>query len=150
LAMDDKQNRPIPKKGSRTEMSNYRGISLMSTMAKLYNRVLLNRIRPAIDKILRPNQAGFRPGRSTVNQIHSLRRILEAVNSKKIALNVIFVDFKKAFDSINRQMMLAILRHYGIPEKIVTAITKLYDHSRVTVLINGKLSDPFDISTGVL
>ncbi len=46
--------------------------------------------------------------------------------------------------------MFAILRHYGIPEKIVTAITKLYDQSRGTVRINGKLSDPFDISTGVL
>jgi hypothetical protein len=98
----------------------------------------------------RIHQAGFRLGRSTVNQIHSLSRILEAVNSKKIPLNVIFVDFKKAFDSINRQMMFAILLHYGIPEKIVTAITKLYDQSRGTVLINGKLSDPFDISTGVL
>jgi hypothetical protein len=106
-------------------MNNYRGISLMSTMAKLFNRVLLNRIRPAVDRILRPNQAGFRPGRSTINQIHCLRRILEAADDQQLELIITFVDFKKAFDSINREVMFAILRFYGIPAAVVNAIASL-------------------------
>ena len=141
---------PIPKKGSRTEMNNYRGISLMSTMAKVYNRVLLNRIRPAIDRILRPNQAGFRPGRSTINQIHALRRILEAADDQQLELIVTFVDFKKAFDSINRSVMFAILRFYGIPAQVVDAIASMYTGSKGAVFVGGKLSEPFDITTGVL
>ena len=61
-----------------------------------------------------------------------------------------FVDFKKAFDSINRKMLYAILLHYGIPEKIVEAIKNIYDESKASVSVNGKLSKAFKITTGVL
>ena len=103
-------------------MTNYRGISLMSIAAKVYNRVLFNRIRDPIDKILRKNQAGFRKGRSCIQKIHILRRIIEGAEYEKIPLYITFIDFKKAFDSIDRNMMFAILRHYGIPAKIVGAM----------------------------
>ena len=51
----------MPKKGDLTLLTNYRGISMMSTGAKMYNKVLLNRIRPMVEPKLRVNQAGFRP-----------------------------------------------------------------------------------------
>ena len=70
---------PLPKKGDLTLMTNYREISLMSIAAKMYNRLLLNRIRDHIDALLRSNQAGFRKGRGCVEQIHILRRIIEGV-----------------------------------------------------------------------
>ena len=60
---------PIPKKGDLTITENYRVISLTQTVGKVYNRLLLNRIRPELEKILRPNQNGFRPLRSTSSQI---------------------------------------------------------------------------------
>ena len=141
---------PLPKKGNLEQMTNYRGISLMSIAAKVYNRVLLNRIRNPIDQLLRKNQAGFRIGRSCIQQIHILRRIIDGAYSEAIPLFITFVDFKKAFDSIDRDMMFAILRHYGIPEKIVKAIRVLYDNSTSQVFVKGLLSDPFDITTGVL
>ena len=53
----------VPKKGDLSEPQNYRGIALILTAAKLYNRMLLNRIRPHLDPLLRTNQNGFRPGR---------------------------------------------------------------------------------------
>ncbi|MBI3246239.1 MAG: hypothetical protein HYZ50_07010 [Deltaproteobacteria bacterium] len=73
----------------------------------------MNRIRAPIDNLLRKSQAGFRVGRSCIQQIHILRRIIEGAESGKIPLFITFVDFKKAFDSIDRDMMFAILRHYG-------------------------------------
>ena len=63
---------PIPKKGNIELMTNFRGISLMSIAAKVYNQVFLIRIRTQIDAKLRKNQAGFRSGRSCVEQIHKL------------------------------------------------------------------------------
>ena len=89
---------PIPKKGDKTLMTNYRGISLMSVAAKTYNRILLNRIREPLDSILRKNQAGFRKGRSCLDQIHILRRLLEGAIDKQLPIYITFIDFKKAFD----------------------------------------------------
>ena len=141
---------PLPKKGDKTLMSNYRGISLMSIAAKIYNKIILNRIREPVDAILRPNQAGFRRGRSCGDQIHVIRRLLEGANDKQIPIFITFVDFKKAFDSINREIMFSILRHYGIPEKIVNAIKTIYKNSRSAVIVEGNISEEFEVTTGVL
>jgi len=141
---------PLPKKGDLSLMTNYRGISLLSISAKVYNKILLNRIRDQVDPILRSNQAGFRPGRSCAQQIHILRRIMEGFQDYQLPLTVTFIDFKKAFDSINRKVMFAILRHYGIPEPVVNAISALYNNSKSAVMVDGSISDPFNVSTGVL
>ena len=65
-------------------MSNYRGITLMSIKAKLYNRLLLNRIGDPLEKILRIKNSGSRPGRGSVQQIHLLRMILEGVRDQNL------------------------------------------------------------------
>jgi hypothetical protein len=83
----------------------------MSIVAKVYNKMLLKRIQDAVDPLLRPNQAGFRKGRNCIQQIHILRRIIEGAKAKQIPLFATFIDFKKAFDSIDRTKMFAILRN---------------------------------------
>ena len=125
---------PIPKKGDKTKMGNYRGISLMSIAGKLYNRLLLNRIRGPVEAVLLNTQAGFRPGRSCIEHIHVLRRILEGCKDKNIPIIASYVDFKKAFDLIDRDQMFKILRHYGIPDDIVQSIAVLYSIHRVLSL----------------
>ena len=131
-------------------MTNYRGISLLSIAAKVYNKILLNRIRDEVDPILRKNQAGFRPGRSCAQQMYILRRVLEGFRDYQPPLVVTFIDFKKTLDSINRKVMFAVLRHYGIPEAVVNAISVLYKNSKSAVMVDGGLSDSFDVTTGVL
>ena len=101
---------PILKKGDPSLCGNYRGIALMSLAAKLYNRILLNRIQPHIEPLLRPNQNGFRIGRSTTQHILALRRIIEECTVRKECQCVAtFIDFSKAFDSISRSRMPDIL-----------------------------------------
>ena len=77
---------PLPKKGDLSLMTNYRGISLLSIAAKVYNKILLNRIRDEVDPILRKNQAGLHPGRSCAQQIHILRRVLEGFRDYQLPL----------------------------------------------------------------
>ena len=91
--------------------------------------MLLNRIRPEIDPILRKNQNGFRTNRSTTGQILTIRRILEGVKSKNLPLTLFFIDFSKAFDTINRNKMKEILLKYGIPEESLCNYDALQEYS---------------------
>ena len=124
---------PFPKKGDLGLAKNYRGITLTSIAAKIYNALLRNRIEPKIDNILRKNQNGFWRNRSTTAQISTTRRILESVRAKNLQATLIFVDFTKAFDSIHRGKMEQILLAYGIPKETVAAITIIYRNTKVKV-----------------
>ena len=141
---------PFPKKGDLGLAKNYRGITLTSIAAKIYNALLRNRIEPKIDIILRKNQNGFRRNRSTTSQILTIRRILEGVRAKNLQATLIFVDFTKAFDSIHRGKMEQILLAYGIPKETVAAITILYRNTKVKVRSPDGDTEYFDIVAGVL
>ena len=141
---------PIPKKGDLPLPLNYRGISLIPIAAKIYNKLLLNRLVPAVDPLLRNNQNGFRRGRSTISQILALRRIIEEMKRLNRDFTICFVDFRKAFDSVNREAMFNILPLYGIPLPIITAIKALYTDTQATVLTPDGETDFFTIEAGVL
>ena len=95
---------PVPKSGDLSNTNNYRGISLICIVVKIYNRMILNSILSAIDLKLRINQNGFRgrPGRYFVTQILTLRRIIEGVKANHLPAITTFIDFKKAFYSIHK------------------------------------------------
>ena len=130
---------PFPKKGDLGLAKNYRGITLTSIAAKIYNALLRNRIESKIDNILRKNQNGFRRNRSTTSQILTIRRILEGVRAKNLQATLLFVDFTKAFDSIHRGKMELILLAYG-----------LYRNTKVKVRSPDGDTEYFDIVAGVL
>jgi len=100
---------PFPKKGDLGIPSNYRSITLTAIAAKIYNKLILNRIQPEMEKILRKNQNGFRKSRSTTGQILTERRLIEGINAKNLEATLLFVDFSKAFDSIDRTKIEEIL-----------------------------------------
>ena len=102
-----------------------------------------------INKKLREEQAGFRKGRSTTDQIASLRIIIEQSLEWNSPLLVNFIDYEKAFDSVDRETLWKIMRHYGIPSKIVELIKEMYDGTSCKVIHDGMLSESFKIKTGV-
>ena len=140
---------PFPKKGDLGVASNYRGITLTPIAAKMYNAMLLNRIRPEIEKHLRRNQNGFRKERSAIGQILTVRRIIEGVRAKNLEAVLLFVDFYKAFDSVHRGKMKEILLAYGIPTETVDAIMMLYKNTRAIVRSPDGDTDYFSIKAGV-
>ena len=139
----------LPKKGDLSNCSNYRGITLLSIPGKVFNRVLLERIKEVTDSKLRENQAGFRKHRSCTDQIASLRLIVEQSLEWNSPLLVNFIDYEKAFDSIDRKTLWKIMRHYGIPQKIVSLIEEMYRNTTCRVLHEGQLTESFKINTGV-
>ena len=140
---------PFPKSGNLEEGGNYRGIALSTIASKITNKMILNRIQPYIDPILRPNQNGFRPGRSTISHILALRRLIEGVKSHNLKATIC-VDFKKALDSINRSIMLHIPEAYGIPDKIIQIIALTYKNTHAKIIIPDGETEHFEITKGVL
>ena len=141
---------PMPKKGDLSLATNYRGISLMSIAAKLFNKMILNRLIPFVEPLLRNNQNGFRRGRSALSQILCLRRIIEESQAFNLDLALVFVDFSKAFDSVDREKTFEILKLYGIPDKMISAIKVLYTDTSSTILTPDGETPSFSIQAGIL
>jgi exonuclease III len=140
---------PIPKKGNLTLAINYRGISLMSTAAKLFNKVLLRRLLP-LDEHLLPVQCGFRKGRGTAEQVLALRLIIDRLRTRQQTAIIIFIDFTKAFDSVNRQALKEILLLYSVPPTLTKAIMKMHEGTSSRVKLPTATSAEFPTTTGVL
>lgn len=139
----------LPKKGDLSNCNNYRGITLLSVPGKVFNRVLLERMKETVDSQLRDEQAGFRQNRSCTDQIATLRIIVEQSLEWKSSLYINFIDYEKAFDSVDRGTLWKLLRHYGIPAKMVTLIRNSYDGMSCRVIHGGQLTDSFQVRTGV-
>ena len=149
LIYGDKAASFLYQKSDLRLATNYRGIILIPTAVKIYNKLLLHRIRPALENILPENQNGFREKRSTTAQIFTLRCIIEGVKQKQLPFVIIFVDFSKAFDSIDRSKMEQILEAYGIINVIIKAII-MYKNTRAFVRPPDGDTEFFDIIAGVL
>ena len=93
----------LPKKGYLRDCINYRGIMLLSTPGKVLNGVLLERMKEAVDPKLRDQREGFRQNKSCADQIASLCIIVEQSLEWNSHLYISFVDYEKAFDSVDRQ-----------------------------------------------
>ena len=142
----DAQLVTIFKKGDRRVCGNYRGISLLSIPGKVFARVLLNRLSAQIDQFLPEAQCGFRGGRGTVDMIFSLKQIQEKCIEQNMPLYMVFVDFTKAFDTVNRS---ALCQKYGCPEKFTNLIKALHVNMEARVSLNSELSEPFVVANGV-
>ena len=141
---------PLPKSGDLSKTGNYRGIALTSLVMKTINRMILNRLRPVIDPLLRGNQSGFRPGRSTVAQVLALRRVIEESLKNNLTAVLVFIDFKKAFDSLNHETMFKILSAYGVPARMLNAIKLCYQNLSAKVVSPDGDTDIFKIHAGVM
>ncbi|GFR64368.1 reverse transcriptase SR3-right [Elysia marginata] len=116
---------------------------LLSVPGKVFNRAILERLKEAVDPLLRDQQAGFRKNRSCADQIASLRIIVEQ------SLYINFIDYEKAFDSVDRETLWKLLKHYGIPKKIISIIKCNYQDIKCKVAHACQLSDSFEVKTGV-
>ena len=140
---------PIYKnKGSKDDANNYRGITLLSCLGKLFTSILNHRLTEFCEQnfILNEIQAGFRKGYSTADHVFVLKHLMDLFKSRNKKLFCCFVDYTKAFDSIWREALWHKLISNGIQGKILNVIKSLYAQIKACVFINGEKSE-FFIST---
>lgn len=126
---------PIYKKGNWALAENYRLITLQDTDAKLFARILLNELSDwaTESKILPLNQTGFIKGLGTSTNILALSLIMDKSISLKQPLYLCFVDFKSAFDCVQRNLLWKNLREKNIPTALLKMIQLLYSKTWVRV-----------------
>jgi sorting nexin-29 len=129
----------LPKKGDTINCDNWRGITLLSVPSKVLSRVLLSRMKEHVNLRLRKVQAGFRPNLFCIDQINTLRIIIEQCIEWSSRLHTVFIDFEKAFDTINREAMWNEVKHYGVPTQIVNLIQETYRGYACRVVHEGRV-----------
>ena len=128
------------KKGDKSECRNYRGISLASVGSKFLSKMILFRLRDAADKVLRIEQCGLRKGRGCVDQVFTLRSLIEKCLSYHAPLVLSFIDYEQVFDSNDRRALAKVLSLYGIPDKYMKVISTMYENNTATVKIGNEVS----------
>ena len=144
---------PIPKSGTKDPHTplNYRGISLLSCLSKVYSSLLNIRILLYcnMSNILVDEQNGFRSARSCEEHIFSLTTLIRNQFTKSKPVFASFIDLQKAFDWVDRDLLMYRLLSYGINGKIYKAIHSLYNKTVSCVLLNQNVTDWFSVTSGV-
>lgn len=139
----------LPKKGDLTARKNWRGITLLSMINKVIAHILNKRLSTTLLPELRKEQAGFRAHKSCVDHVNSLRVIIEQSVEWRSPLYLTFIDFEKAFDSLNHSAIWNALECKGVPAKLIRLIKGLYTNATCRVLHEKLLSDKINIQSGV-
>ena len=140
----------MPKKGNSTALDNQRGIAQTCSSAKLFNEVLLSRLKPIIDPQLSQYQSGFRAGRSTTEQVMALRCAIDTCRVTNMIASLVFVDFRKAFDTLHRTSILVILSQYNVPNCLINDIVYMYSDTSACVSTELRPTEWFTPTSGVL
>ena len=134
------------KKGDNTDPKNYRGISLLSTISKIFTKILNSRLNEWMDNTNKrqEEQAGFRKGYSTMDQLFNLQSIIQKYLSKeKGRCHILFVDFETAFDRISHSHLFFELIQTGIHGKILNVIRSVYGKLKTSIRTPKELTEFF-------
>ena len=104
-------------------------------------KIILNRLKPQAEKIIAEEHAGFRAGRSTIQQIFNLRILCEKYLQHQQDFYHVFIDFKKAFDRAWHAALWATMKKYNISTNLIQVIKNLYNEATGAVLFNSSTGD---------
>ena len=142
---------PIHKKGNKTEAVNYRPVSLTSHLIKIFERVMRNHLVQYLEEnsLLPDNQHGFRKNRSCLTQlIEHIDAVLKSLNDGN-EVDVIYLDYSKAFDKVDHQILLAKLKMYGVTGKVYRWIESFLTNRKQAVVVDSKKTTFRDVKSGV-
>lgn len=139
------------KKGDKNNVDNYRGITLLSNLGKLFTRILNNRLTTWAETyyVYIEAQSGFREHMCTSDNIFVLHGLITHFLNDNKKLFCSFIDFSKAFDYVVRDILWFKLLKYGIRGKILDVIVSMYKNVKSKVKFNNELSEEFSCMTGV-
>ena len=133
----------LPKKGNLQQCQNYQMISLISHPSKVMLKIILNRLKSQAEKIIAEEQASFRAGRSTTEQIFNLRILCEKYLQYQQSLYYVFIDLRKAFSKVWHAVLWATMKKYNISANLIQVIKLFYNKATSSVLFSSNVGGWF-------
>uniref|UniRef100_A0A670JT87 Reverse transcriptase domain-containing protein n=1 Tax=Podarcis muralis TaxID=64176 RepID=A0A670JT87_PODMU len=140
----------IPKlESEKTQLKNYRPISLLNVDYKIFADILANRLKRVLNEVIHKDQAGFLPGRHLSDNVRNIIDILELlqtnINTRAV---LIFIDAEKAFDNISWSFMKKTLKGMGVGRGFENGIDAIYSEQKAKLIVNNVVSEEFKIEKG--
>jgi sorting nexin-29 len=115
----------------------------------VFANTLRNRLEPITEHIIEEYQVGFRPGSTTIDQLFTVKQTLEKCWEYKLSVYQIYVNFKQAYDSIQRKKLYTIMYEFGLPPKLVRLVRATITGTEVQLKVQTGLTDTFEIRQGL-
>lgn len=139
----------LDKGKDRTELKNWRPITLLNVDYKILSKVLAERVKKFLPKLINHNQVGYVKGRNIGDNIRTVSDLMFMTRNENIGGILIGIDFKKAFDSVNWNFLTNTLKHYNFGSSFIKWVSLLYKNSNSCIINNGRMSDIFKLGRGV-
>lgn len=140
---------PIPKKSNANRCDQFRMISLMSQVLKLFLKIIHGRIYNKCEKEISPTQFGFRQGFGTREALFSLTVLLQKCRDQRKDVYLAFIDYQKAFDCISHTDLIRLLQEKKVDENDLRFIRNLYENQTAAVRLQTESTDKFPVERGV-
>jgi hypothetical protein len=141
--------KPIFKGGSREEAANYRPICLTSVVCKVLERIVKQHLQVRLETFISPKQHGFQKSRSCISNLLTAREKWAEILDSDRRLDVVFVDFSKAFDKVSHKQLLLKLKALGVVGNLLRWIADFLEGRTMRVQVNQSLSNSVSMTSGV-
>ena len=143
---------PILKKGGKDQVGNYRGVTLLNTLYKIYATIINNRLKKEIEekKMLPDTQSGFRKERGTIDNIYILKHAIDKeISQQGGKVYALFIDLKAAFDSLDRKNLWKYMEERGVDCILIQKIREIFQETKCQVKVAERYSEVFWTNAGV-
>ena len=118
-------------------------------VGKIFAKVIQNRLQEVVEEVVPDSQCGFRKERGCTDMIFCARQIVEKAREHNTSVYMLFVDLRKAYDSIPRQALQLVLLKYGIPQRMVNNIMSLHEGMKAEVLVYSQTTPEIEVTNGL-
>lgn len=139
----------IPKKDTPMSMLDFRPISLINTLIKLLLKVLANRLKGVLSKIISEEQTAFVKGRNINESIFLVNEVIHSMKTHKVDGLIVKLDFAKAYDSIDWSCLLHVMECVNLDQKWISWIKAILESTRMSILVNGSPTEEFTPRRGI-